>query len=59
MTRIIRHTDDVHEVRRGDMIRVPAGEVHHFRNDTEADFSFFELWVPAPERTVWVDADDI
>lgn len=53
------HTDGIYEVREGDAIRVPAGEVHHFRNDGDRDFSFFELWVPAPARTVWVDEDDV
>lgn len=54
------HADDlVHEVANGDVIHVPAGEIHHFHNATGRDFSFFEMWVPSPTKTVWVDQDDI
>jgi len=53
------HTDAAHRVQVGDLIRVEAGEVHHFHNDTGADLLFFELWVPAPRDTIWVDADDV
>ena len=38
---------------------VGPNEVHWFSNESDADFSFVELWVPAPTQTVWVKPDDI
>ena len=41
----------------GDVAMVDEGEVHHFENPEEGDFTFIELWVPAPSATVWVTDD--
>jgi len=43
----------------GDVALVERDEVHWFENPGEEDFSFIELWVPAPSDTVWVDPDDV
>lgn len=43
----------------GDVAMVEENEVHWFENPHDHDFSFIELWVPAPSDTVWVVADDI
>jgi len=52
------HTgDDEAEVAAGDVVMVPPGEIHWFENNRDGDFSFVELWVPAPSRTVWVSND--
>lgn len=53
------HTDgDVTRLGAGDVALVEEHEVHWFENDTDEDFAFIELWVPAPTETVWVDPDD-
>lgn len=44
-------------VRAGDVAMVEESEVHHFENHSNADFTFIELWVPAPSSTVWVTDD--
>jgi mannose-6-phosphate isomerase-like protein (cupin superfamily) len=41
----------------GDVALVDAGEVHHFANPGDEDFTFIELWVPTPSATVWVTDD--
>ncbi len=41
----------------GDVARVPENEVHWFSNPYDEEFSFIELWVPAPSETVWVSDD--
>lgn len=43
----------------GDVALIDENEVHFFENPTDQDFSFIELWVPAPSDTVWVEPDDI
>jgi len=43
----------------GDVALVERDEIHWFENPGEEDFSFIELWVPAPSDTVWVDPDDV
>lgn len=43
----------------GDVALIEENEVHWFDNPYDEDFSFIELWVPAPRDTVWVDPDDI
>ncbi len=43
----------------GDVALVYENEVHWFENPHDEDFTFIELWVPAPSDTVWVDPDDI
>jgi len=41
----------------GDVAMIEEGEVHHFENPDPGDFTFIELWVPAPSATVWVTDD--
>lgn len=43
----------------GDVALVDENEVHWFENPNDEDFTFIELWVPAPSDTVWVKPDDI
>jgi quercetin dioxygenase-like cupin family protein len=43
----------------GDVALVEEGEVHWFANPHQERFSFIELWVPTPSKTVWVDAGDV
>lgn len=43
----------------GDVALIEEKEVHWFENPYDEDFTFIELWVPAPRETVWVDPDDI
>ena len=47
------------ELREGAVALIEEGEVHWFENPFDQDFTFIELWVPAPGKTVWVDPDDI
>lgn len=49
--------DETHRVQAGTVAAVREGEVHWFENDTDADFSFVELWAPPPADTVWVTGD--
>lgn len=54
------HVDgERYEVAAGDVASVGEGEVHHFVNTGDGPFSFYELWVPAPTETIWVDAGDV
>lgn len=54
------HVDGLDEqLSEGMVAIVEPNEVHWFSNESDADFSFVELWVPAPTRTVWVKPDDI
>ncbi len=56
----VLHTDDeAIDLGPGDVVLVNENEVHWFENPTEAEFSFIELWVPAPSDTVWIKPDDI
>ncbi len=41
----------------GDVALVDEGEVHWFDNPHQEEFSFIELWVPAPSATVWIGDD--
>lgn len=55
----VLHSDDgEHPLGLGDVALVDADEVHSFSNPHDEDFSFIELWVPAPTETVWVNPDD-
>jgi mannose-6-phosphate isomerase-like protein (cupin superfamily) len=54
---LLHAADATVEVASGDVVMVPPGEVHWFENHGSGDFSFVELWVPAPSRTVWVSDD--
>lgn len=49
----------VYELARGDVATAGDGEVHWFDNTGDVDFSFYELWVPAPTETVWIRDDDV
>ena len=54
------HADTaVIELGPGDVALIDENEVHWFENPHDEDFTFIELWVPAPRETVWVDPDDI
>jgi len=56
----VLHTDDeAIDLGPGDVVLVNENEVHWFENPTEVEFSFIELWVPAPSDTVWIKPDDI
>ena len=45
------------ELGAGDVALVEEDEVHWFANPTDEEFTFIELWVPAPSETVWVSED--
>jgi len=45
------------EVAAGDVALVEEDEVHWFANPYEENFTFIELWVPAPSETVWISDD--
>lgn len=49
---------DRYRLRAGDIVWLPAGELHWFENPTAGNFVFIELWVPAPkEPTYWLTDD--
>lgn len=56
---ILHLGDDSYEVASGDVATAGEGEVHWFENSHDEPFAFYELWVPAPRETIWIDADDI
>ncbi len=45
------------ELATGDVALVDEDEVHWFANPYDAEFTFIELWVPAPSETVWISDD--
>lgn len=45
------------ELHAGDVVLVYEDEVHWFENPNDEEFSFIELWVPAPSETIWVSQD--
>jgi mannose-6-phosphate isomerase-like protein (cupin superfamily) len=51
--------DETFEVAAGDVATAGEGEVHWFENPHEEPFAFYELWVPAPTETIWINEDDI
>ena len=51
--------DEIHQVAPGDVVTAGDSEVHWFENTGEEPFAIYEIWVPAPTETVWVDPDDI
>jgi len=54
----IMHADgDPIEVSAGDVALVEEDEVHWFANPYDEEFTFIELWVPAPSDTVWITDD--
>lgn len=48
---------DPFELGPGDVVLVEEEEVHWFANPHDEEFTFIELWVPAPAETVWVSDD--
>ena len=58
--RAVMHIDgQALDVAKGDVATAAEGEVHWFANHTTEPFAFYELWVPAPTETIWIDDDDI
>ena len=51
--------DETFEIAKGDVAAAADGEIHWFENPTDEPFAFYELWVPAPTETIWVDEHDI
>lgn len=51
--------EETFEVESGDVATAGDGEVHWFENPHDEPFAFYELWVPAPKETIWVNEDDI
>ena len=51
--------DETHHVATGDVVTAGDSEVHWFHNTHDEPFAIYEIWVPAPTETIWVDADDI
>ena len=51
--------DETFEVAAGDVATAGDGEVHWFENPHQEPFAFYELWVPAPTETIWINEDDI
>jgi mannose-6-phosphate isomerase-like protein (cupin superfamily) len=51
--------DETFEIAKGDVATAADGEIHWFENPTDEPFAFYELWVPAPTETIWVDEHDI
>ncbi|HSJ84056.1 MAG TPA: cupin domain-containing protein [Acidimicrobiia bacterium] len=49
--------DDDIDLAAGDVALVYEDEVHWFENSHDEEFSFIELWVPAPSETIWVSED--
>lgn len=47
------------EIAKGDVATAGDGEVHWCENLSDEPFAFYELWVPAPRETIWVNQDDI
>lgn len=56
---VLHANDEVIELGPGDVAMIDENEVHWFENPHDEEFTFIELWVPAPSETVWVDPDDI
>ncbi len=56
---IMHAGEETFELGPGDVALIDENEVHWFENPHDQDFTFIELWVPAPRETVWVDPDDI
>jgi mannose-6-phosphate isomerase-like protein (cupin superfamily) len=54
----VLHADgEAVELAAGDVALVTEEEVHWLENPHDEDFSFIELWVPAPTETIWVSDD--
>ncbi|MFQ5860382.1 MAG: cupin domain-containing protein [Dehalococcoidia bacterium] len=55
---LIHVDEENYRVSPGAVVVVQPGEVHWVENDTEANFSFVELFAPPPTESGWIDADD-
>lgn len=56
----ILHVDgEDHPLTAGDVAHVQRDEVHWFSNPHDENFTFIEIWAPAPSETIWVDPDDV
>lgn len=55
----IMYTDDsAEEVGPGDVYFVPRGDYHWFHNTGDEASERLEMWIPAPDGTVWRDPAD-
>ncbi|HSK24875.1 MAG TPA: cupin domain-containing protein [Egicoccus sp.] len=55
----IMHTDDASvEIFPGDVVFIPRGDYHWFHNTSDVVSERIEMWIPAPDGTVWRDPDD-
>lgn len=55
----IMHTDDKsEEIFAGDVVFVPRGDYHWFENTSDVVSERLEMWIPAPDGTVWRDPAD-
>ncbi|MEX0953047.1 MAG: cupin domain-containing protein [Nitriliruptoraceae bacterium] len=55
----IAYTDDsTAEVGPGDVYFVPRGDYHWFHNTGGELSERLEIWIPAPNETIWRDPDD-
>jgi mannose-6-phosphate isomerase-like protein (cupin superfamily) len=54
---VLHGDDEPVELGAGDVALVEADEVHWLENPHSDDFTFIELWVPAPTETIWVSDD--
>lgn len=55
----IMYTDDgSSELWPGDVVFIPRGDYHWFHNTSDDVSERLEMWIPAPDGTVWRDPDD-
>ncbi len=56
---ILHADEEAIELGPGDVALIYENEIHWFENPGDGEFTFIELWVPAPSETVWIKDDDI
>lgn len=55
----IMNTDDgSEEIFPGDVVFVPRGDYHWFENTSGTISERLEMWIPAPDETIWRDPQD-
>ncbi len=55
----VMRTDDAEvELHPGDVVFIPRGDYHWFENTGDVTSERLEMWIPAPDGTVWRDPDD-
>ncbi len=55
----IMYTDDGSaEIGVGDVVFIPRGDFHWFHNTGDEVSERLEMWIPAPDGTIWRDPDD-